>query len=109
MGDFTITKGDTCYITYIKLDDDGVQVDLVTGDSCTFSAKKNLRQTEYDIQVVSTNILEGQMIIKLEPTDTNITLADYYYDLELIEGTSGDVFTVAKGTLTIDWEVTVNE
>jgi hypothetical protein len=109
MGDFTIIKGDTCYITYIKLDEDGVKVNLVSGDSCTFSAKKNLKQTTYDIQVTSTTIEDGQIVIKLEQDDTNIALGEYFYDIELNEDATGDTFTVSRGTVTIDWSVTSHE
>lgn len=109
MGDFTIIRGDTCYITYVKLDEDGVKVNLLTGDSCTFSAKKNLKQTTFDIQVTSTTIDDGEIIIKLDQDDTNIALGDYYYDIELNEDSTGDTFTVSRGTLTIDWDVTTNE
>lgn len=109
MGDFTIIKGDTCYVTYIKLDDAGEQVDLLAGDSCTFSAKKNLKQDTYDIQVTSTNIVNGQIVIKLEQDDTNIALGEYFYDIELNEDATGDTFTVSRGTVTIDWGVTSHE
>lgn len=109
MGDFTIIRGDTCYITYIKLDEDGNQIDLLPGDSCTFSAKKQLKQLTFDIQVISTTIENGQIIIKLVQNDTNIALGEYYYDIQLNEDITGDTFTVSRGILTIDWDVTANE
>lgn len=108
MGDFTIIKGDTCYITYVKLDENGEKVNLVSGDSCTFSAKKTLKQTTYDIQVTSTTIENGEIIIKLEPDDTDIATGEYLYDIELNDNLN-DRYTVSRGTLTIDWGVTSHD
>ena len=44
------------------------------------------------------------MIIELTPEQTNIALGDYYYDIQYVN-LAKDVYTLVKGTLTIDWDV----
>lgn len=108
MGDFSIMRGDSCYISVIKLDENGCKINFEEGEVVIFSVKKNLKQENYDIQSSSTNLVDGEIIIKLTPEDTNIALGDYFYDIQytdLIE----DIYTLARGTLTIDWDVTRNE
>jgi hypothetical protein len=105
MGDFSINKGDSCYLTVIKTDEAGTQIDFVEGEKVLLSAKKNLKQEEYDIQSELATLTDGQMIIYLTPADTNITLGDYYYDIQYTD-LNDDVYTLSKGKITIDWDVT---
>ena len=105
MGDFTIIRGDSCYISVIKTNEQGQQIDFVDGEKVVFSVKKNLKQENYDIQSSSSIIVHGQMIIELTPDDTNIALGDYFYDIQYTD-TNNDVYTLSKGNVTIDWDVT---
>ena len=102
--DMQIIQGDTCYLTITKLDDAGNQSDFETGEVVKFSAKKNLKQKEYDIESANATLVDGQMIIELTPEQTNIALGDYYYDIQYVN-LAKDVYTLVKGTLTIDWDV----
>jgi len=105
MGDFTIIRGDSCYISVIKTNEQGEQIDFVDGEKVVFSVKKNLKQENYDIQSSSSKIVDGQMIIELTPDDTNIALGDYFYDIQYTD-INNDVYTLSKGNVTIDWDVT---
>lgn len=108
MGDFTIIKGDSYYISVTLVDEDNNTVDFQQGDVLTFSVKKKLKQPEYDIQVKNIVTTEGDTIIEITPHDTNIREGNYYYDIEY-KDTNADVYTLVRGILTIDWEVTQNE
>lgn len=105
MNNFTIIRGDSHIFTLTKLDDTGTQVDYESTDSFIFSAKKNLKQETYDISNNNYSLSDGKCIIELLPTDTDIELGDYYYDVQYttLEDT---VYTIARGTLSIVWDVT---
>lgn len=105
MGDFTIIRGDSCYISVIKTDEQGQQIDFLDGEIVVFSVKKNLKQDAYDIQSSSGTIVEGQMILELTPDDTNIALGQYFYDIQYTD-LNEDIYTLSKGNVTIDWDVT---
>ena len=102
--DMQIIQGDTCYLTITKLDDAGDQSDFENGEVVVFSAKKNLKQEDYDIHSENATLIDGQMVIELTPEQTNIALGDYYYDIQYVN-LAKDVYTLVKGTLTIDWDV----
>lgn len=108
MQDFTIIKGDSYYISVKLVDENDNQVDFQEGDKLIFSAKRKLKQETYDIQSISTSVNEGEMMIILNPTDTNIREGEYFYDIEY-QDTNHDVYTLVRGTLTIDWGVTQDE
>ena len=103
--DMQIIQGDTCYLTITKLDDEGDQSDFENGEVVVFSAKKNLKQEDYDIHSENATLIDGQMIIRLSSQDTNIKLGEYYYDIQYTD-LAGDIYTLVKGTLEITWEVT---
>lgn len=105
--DLTIIRGDTCTLT-LKKTAEGVEVPFETGDTFIFSAKKKLKQTTYDIQSDTFVIIDGEAIITLSSTDTDIREGDYCYDIQYTD-VDGDIYTLIRGTLTIDWNVTANE
>lgn len=101
-----IIRGDSKYFTIVKQDEDGVQVDFEVGDSVTFSMKKNIKAIDATITKTSTTITDGKIVIYLEPTDTEVPLYDnYYYDFQY-EDANGDIYTLARGTAQVVWEVT---
>lgn len=108
MGDFTIIRGDSCYISVIKQDESNNQIDFDDGDSVVFSVKKNLKQDNYDIQSSSNVIIDGEIIIELLPSQTDIILGDYFYDIEY-KTKDDDIYTLSRGTVTIEWDVTRDE
>lgn len=107
MQDLQINQGDTCYITVIKQDDSGNKINFVTGETVVLSAKKNLKQTIYDIQTANATLTDGEMIIEITSTESNIALGDYYYDIQYTD-VNNDIYTLVKGMLNIDWQVTDN-
>lgn len=108
MGDFTIIRGDTCHITVVKIDENGEKINFIPGDKCTLSVKRNLKQASYDIQIESTNIQQGEIIITLPSQSTNIALSEYYYDIQYTDE-NNEIYTLSRGILTIDWDVTRND
>ena len=50
MKDLTINQGDSCYLNITKEDESGEKINFETGEVVKFSAKKNLKQKEYDIE-----------------------------------------------------------
>lgn len=105
MGDFTIIRGDNYPIKIVKYDEDDTKIAFVAGDEVTFSAKKNLKQTAYDIQKSSTIIADGEITLTLDKTATDIPVGDYFYDIEYVNDLDEPV-TISKGILTIDWDIT---
>lgn len=105
MGDFTIIRGDNYPIKIIKYDEDDTKIAFAAGDEVTFSAKKNIKQTTYDIQKSSTTIADGEITLTLDKTTTDIPLGNYYYDIEYTNDLDEPV-TISKGVLTIDWDIT---
>lgn len=108
MGDFTIIRGDSCYISIVKLDENNNQIDFDEGDTIILSVKKKLKQETYDIQSESNNIVDGQMLIELTPDQTNIALGEYFYDIQY-DTINHDIYTLSRGNIIIDWDVTRNE
>ena len=105
MNNLTINQGDSCYLTIMHLDDDNETViPFEEGDTIIFSAKKKLNQNNYDIQSEPAHLVDGSLIIELTPENTNIALGEYYYDIQLTN-VAQDVYTIVKGILTIDWDV----
>lgn len=104
--DLTLIQGDSFYLTLNKLDKEGEEIGFVDGEEIVFSAKKNLKQSEYDIY--SDNITlteENKIILYLSPIDTNIKLGTYYYDIQY-KTLNNDIYTLVKGELEVVWEVT---
>ena len=67
MKDLTINQGDSCYLTITKEDESGEKINFETGEVVKFSAKKNLKQKEYDIESANATLVDGEMIIELTP------------------------------------------
>lgn len=99
-----LTKGDSKSITVI-LKSNGVKVPLGDGDIIYFSAKQKPSKQTYDIQKTITSFTNGEAIINLLPTDTNIDTGSYSYDIQLNKA-SGEVYTILKGKLNITLGVT---
>lgn len=77
--------------------------------SAFFSCRSNLGSNEYVFQKSIGNgitpIEEGIFNVKISPQDTKDQLiGDYYYDLKI--GINDDVYTILKGILTLEWDVT---
>ena len=104
--DLKLIQGDSFYLTLNKLDKEGNEIGFVEGEEIVFSAKKNLKQPEYDIHSDKMTLTEeGKIILYLSPVDTNIKLGTYYYDIQY-KTLNKDIYTLVKGELEVVWEVT---
>ena len=104
MQDFEIIRGDTCYLEVTKQDENGNILNFAVDDIIMFSAKKNIKQETYDIQSTKFQLNEGKMILELDTVDTNIDIGEYFYDISY-RTSSNEEYTLCKGKLTIDWDV----
>lgn len=101
-----MTRGDTYSFGFeYKIDDESTQ-DLET---CYFSCKKNSDDENYIFQKSLDNgiskVANGQYRIRVAPEDTEeIEAGNYFYDLEI--GLNEDKFTLLKGILRIETDVT---
>jgi len=101
-----IVQGDSFYLTVTKYDDEGDEIMFEEGEEIVFSARRNLKQTEYDIHSEKMILTEdGKIILYLSPTDTEVRLGTYYYDVQY-KTINKDIYTLVKGELEIVWEVT---
>lgn len=101
----SINQGDSLYLTLSKYNDEGDEVGFNSTDILKLTAKRNLNQKTYDIESNNARIVDGKAIIELAPSQTNIRLGDYYYDIEY-QNENLDRYTLIKGTLAIEWDVT---
>lgn len=101
-----MVRGDTLsFAIQYSFDEETIQ-DL---DTCYFSCKKNADDEEYIFQKSLDNgiskVADGQYRIRIAPEDTeDVEIGNYLYDLEI--GLNGDKFTLLKGILKIDADVT---
>jgi hypothetical protein len=93
-----IIKGDTQSITVI-LKNDGTQVDFESGDTVTMEVTKRNGTTKY-IDKEVTSFIDGQAIINLSTTDTNLAKATYLYKI-IYDKANGERFTLISNELVI--------
>lgn len=101
-----MVRGDTLSFGIEYEFDDKSKQDLET---CYFSCKKNPDDTEYIFQKSLTDgiskVADNQYRVRVAPADTeNIDIGNYYYDFQI--GLNSDIFTIAKGVLKIEREIT---
>lgn len=107
-------RGDTAQFRVTALDIDGNPLDI-TGASAWFTAKRTTQDGDVDAvfqKTVGTGITitdapNGVMLVQLAEADTNtLTKKEILeYDLQ-IKDTSDGVYTVARGALTVEADVT---
>lgn len=102
----TMIKGDTLSFSVEIEDQNGNLIDV---DSAYFSCKKNITDDVYLFQkVLGTGITRteaGKYAVRVRPDETaNAEAGKYFYDFQV--GKNGDVFTVLKGILEIEQDVT---
>ena len=101
-----MVRGDTLAFGIEFEFDDGSIQDL---DTCYFSCKQNPDDTNYIFQKSLTDgiskVANNQYRVRVAPEDTqNIELGNYYYDLQI--GLNTDIFTIVKGVLKVEREIT---
>lgn len=98
-----ITRGDSLIFNFEIVDLQG------TLTSAYFSIKKDYSDAEYAVQKSLsdgiTSVETGVYKVRAAPADTaELDLGTYYYDLQI--NISGDVYTILKGNLKIEYDVT---
>ena len=101
-----MVRGDTFSFGIEYAFDDESSQDLET---CYFSCKKNPNDEEYIFQKSLSDgiskVSNGKYRVRVAPEDTeDVEVGNYLYDLEF--GLNGDIFTIIKGILTIENDVT---
>ena len=101
----TMTKGDTLSFGFVCEDQDGEPIEL---DTAFFTCKKNPSSTTNIFRKSLGNGItfnnEGAYIVRVAPEDTQHTvIGRYFYDLEV--GVGDDIFTILKGILEIEQDI----
>lgn len=101
-----MVRGDTFAFGIEYEFDDKSKEDL---DTCYFSCKLNPDDEEYVFQKsIGDGISkagDNQYRVRVAPADTEgIDIGKYYYDLQI--GLNNDIFTILKGILIIEREIT---
>lgn len=101
----TMTRGDTVAFNCFVYGSDGAPIEL---DAVYFTCKERVSgeeifQLSYDHGIVQDS--DELIIVRIAPEDTkDVPVGIYFYDFQIVLG--DDVFTVQKGTLTIEWDAT---
>lgn len=100
----TMTKGDTLSFNVIAMDTNG---EPMVVDSADFTCKKLGTETSNVFRKsLGAGITQddGMITVRVAPEDTNINAGRYFYDMQI--GVGSDIFTVMKGVLEIEQDVT---
>lgn len=99
----TMVKGDTLAF--------GVEIEGLDQDLATayFSCKNDPNDDKYVFQKKLNNgiskVETGKYRVRVAPADTaSLEIGDYYYDLQI--GVNSDIYTILRGKLTIEYEIT---
>lgn len=107
--DFDHTRGDTLNIIF-SLDKE-IDINLES-TTVTFSLKEYETDVAYVFQVGKTDVSEVEdeentYLMRIDPSLTeNLTKSNYFYDLELRCGDPQDVYTLVKGQIYLDRDIT---
>lgn len=110
--DVKVTQGDTRSIPLEFFDANGDQLD-VDGVSFFYTAKKSIKDTDANAAIViepalivptANPTVKNKITITLTAVNTNLPPGDYHHDIQQVDGNG--TLTVAKGTLTIEEQVT---
>lgn len=85
---------------------EGLEEDL---DTAYFSCKINYDDNSYVFQKTLgngiTKVETGKYRVRVAPADTSsLEAGQYYYDLQI--GVNGDIYTILRGVLKIEYDVT---
>jgi hypothetical protein len=103
----SMVRGDSESLTVRLFDDNGDQVNIVSGDTVYFTVREALGDTVTIIQKVITGFLDGEAIIEINPSDTDsLFFKTYVYDIQWTRA-DGQVKTIVPASnFTILAEVT---
>ena len=100
----TMTKGDTVAFNAQVFDDNN---DPLTVDTASFTVKKRLTGEQIFQKSIGDGISQsdGLMSVRIAPEDTReIDEGIYFYDFCI--GLGQDIFTILKGSFTVEWDAT---
>jgi len=100
-----ITKGQSKAYDLTFTTGDGTAQDI-TGATITFTVKRTLSDVDAVVTKTATitDATAGKATITLAPTDTDLDLGEYYYDIWL-ESSSIPALPIQRGKLVITWRV----
>jgi len=104
----SMVRGDT--LTFgVELEDENGELFTQDLESAYFTCKSSYDEEQAvfqkDLNVGISKVATGQYVVRVAPTDTEgVVPGKYYYDFEI--GVNSDIFTVLKGVLTIENDVT---
>ena len=108
---FEITRGNTWKRTLYFSNDDGAE--NITGWKILFTAKEKITDLDAAAKIaVAATIVDatnGEALISLSTTHTDLPPASYIYDIKIITASSVDELTVVSGTITILSGVTLRD
>lgn len=107
------TRGDTCLL-YLELVDENLEPVDLSGCTGKLSVKEYLNDTTAKQKITlpfynhpDADPAGGKVYFKIAPSDTvNLQFKKYYYDIQILRGV--DVYTVRKGDLILESEVSFN-
>lgn len=101
----TMTKGDTLSFNVFVTDKDG---NIMTVDSADFTCKKlGIDEANIFRKTLGAGItqLDDCMVVRVAPEDTKeVEAGQYFYDMQI--GVGQDIFTIMKGVMEIEQDVT---
>lgn len=101
----TMTRGDTLSFNVEITDQNG---DIIEVDSADFTCKKvSTDESNIFHKALGTGILQDAecITVRVAPEDTrNVDAGRYFYDMQI--GIGQDIFTILKGVLEIEQDVT---
>lgn len=101
----TMTKGDTLSFGVECSDQHDNMIEF---DTAFFTCKKNLTDETYLFQKSlgdGISLVDSHYVVRVAPEDTeNAVPGRYYYDMQV--GVGDDIYTIIKGALDIDFDVT---
>lgn len=104
----TMVQGDTLSFGMELYDENGNVFDTDLDEAyltCKQNYTDNANVFQKSLDDGITKIDDGKYTVRVAPDDTkDVEAGKYFYDLRI--GVNSDVFTVLKGVLEIDWDVT---
>jgi len=113
-GNFTITRGDTYKENWVIKDESGTPINI-TGGKLYFTLKNSVSDPDPGALQLTSATGEGITITDAPNGAATMTMTSaqtaalnvqtYYYDIQY-KSSSGEIFTLARGTMTVESDVT---
>ena len=109
MANLSMVREDTAFFKFQRLNNSGEPI-TTQAQAVYFTVKKNYKQEDVVLQKKMSDMTfdaDGTYHITIVPADTtDLNYGTYVYDLEVTDADGGYVQTIARGTFTIEEEVT---